>query len=489
MIVNRFLIVIGVLFSYSASDILAQQTQFFRTYSMGLYDVAEQVIPINDTNYIAIGTTQTGGVNGADMLIFNTNSTGELNWWKNIGGTGIENAKGVVRTLDSTGYLITGFRNNLDSMGYDVLLVKTDFSGNLIWSQVYGGNNWEISSSIGCFADSTYLVAGETYSYGAGQKDVYLIKVDGNGDTLWTRTFGGTGDDYAKSILMDRNNNALIIGGTQSFGSGNYDAYLIYIDINGDTIWTKTIGTGDDDFGYSAAMNITVSNTMEFIVGYTSYYAPDQAQNSYILKIDSLGNAITTYPQMEANAEILDHIKLISLGPDQAAFTADIKYGYNEIGIIYMLRMSTGFSPWIQNTYGGSGNEGSYPTQIIRALDGGFLISGYCENWGPGPTSAFLLKTDSMTYGPNVPVVGLNPVTEDLLSIFPNPVEGDYFYINASSALESIRLFNLNGQVIKVYPLTPNQQSVILEKPNVVPGIYVVDITTKQGNYRRKIRF
>lgn len=480
---------ISMLLVSSLSLVSAQQTQFFRTYSMGLYDVAEEVIPIADTNYIAVGTTQTGGINGPNLLIFQTTSTGQLSWWKDIGGIGIENGKAVTRALDSSGYFIAGLRNNLDSSGYDVLLVKTDLNGNLAWSKTFGGTNWEMSHSIASFQDSTYLIAGETFSFGAGQKDVYLIKVNSNGDTIWTKTFGGPDNDYANYVMIDRYNNALVIGSTQSFGAGNYDAYFIYLDANGDTIWTKTVGTSEDDFGYSVDMNVDINNTMSFIIGYTSYYAPDLAQNSYLLKIDSLGNSISTFPQMEANAEILDHIKVKSVGPERAVFTADIKYAYNEIAIIYMLRMTNGFTPWIQNTYGSGGNEGSYPTQIIQTLDRGFIISGYCENWGPGPTSAFLLKTDSMTFGPNTPVMGIELHSKDDLQIFPNPVEGGYFFINATSEIKSVTLTNLTGQIVKEYSIIQHQQSLVLDNPGLTSGIYIVSVTTNNGSYQRKIKF
>lgn len=482
--VFRLILIVSCLVQLSA-----QQTQFFKTYSMGLYDIAEEVLVIQDTSYIVAGTTQTGGMNGSDLLLFKTNSTGQLTWWKNIGGTGIENGKALVPAKDSSGYLIAGLQNNLDSVGYEVLLTKTDFNGNLIWSKTYGGNNWELCNAMGSLSDTTYILVGETFSYGAGQKDVYVIKVDSDGDTLWTKTFGGTNHDYAKNILVDRHDNALIIGSTESYGAGNYDAWLIYINSDGDTLWTKTIGTAEDDFGYSADMNIGVTNTLGFIVGYTSYYAPDLAQNSYLLKIDSLGNSLATYPQMEATAEILDHIQVQSVGADKAAFVADIKYAYNEVGIIYMLRMSDGFTPWVQNTYGSGGNEGSYPSTILQTLDKGFIIAGYCENWGPGPTSAFLLKTDSMTVGPNTPVVSVEQTEEAEPTIFPNPVEGNYFYINTSSELKSVSLFTLTGQLIKKYDVTPNQLSVMIEKPFISSGIYLLEVNTLKGNFRSKIKF
>ncbi len=467
----------------------AQQTKFFRTYSMGVFDVGEVVIPINDTNYIVAGTTNTAGPNGTDMLLFQTNSVGDVTWWKNIGGTGIENAKGAVMAVDSSGYYLTGLKNVLDSSGYNVWVVKTDLTGDTVWTRTYGGTNWEMSSSINKLSDSTYIVAGETYSFGNGQKDMYLLHINAAGDTLWTRTFGGPSNDIAKYVLVDRYDNILVVGNTESFGAGYSDVYLVYMDINGDTIWTKTIGTSDDDFGYSADMYIDTSNTMGFVIGYTSYYAPDLAQNSYMLRIDSLGNSIALFPLLESNAIILDHIKLRSSSPGKVFYTTDIKYAYDEISIIYAQKTDYGLVPGTQITFASGGNESTMPNDIYRTLDGGYIITGFSENWGPGPTSCILLKTDSVLSAPDTPTVSIATLDGISMDIFPNPVVGGYFYINSSSYLESVKIYNLTGQLVQAFTTSSQVKSLTLEKPQVSSGIYMVEIKTSAGTVCKKIIF
>jgi hypothetical protein len=481
-----FLVLIGCI-----GSLYAQQTKFFRTYGVGLFDVGETVIPINDTNYVVAGTSNTTGMNGTDLLLFKTNSIGDVTWWKSIGGPGIQSGKGVVMATDSSGFYVTGYKNNFDSTGYDIWLVKTNLNGDTLWTRSYGGADWEMAHSINKLSDSTYIIAGETFSFGNGLRDMYLIHIKANGDTLWTKTFGGTENEVAKHIYVDPANNLLAVGSTESYGAGHSDVYVVYMDINGDTIWTKTIGTTEDDFGYSGDICTDTSNhSLSFVIGYTSYYAPDLAQNSYILKIDSAtGNSIALYPQFEANPEILDHIKIRQGDPGKHYFTADIKYGWDEIAVIFSSATSYALTPGILNTYASGGNESTMPNDIYRTLDRGYIMTGYSEYWGPGQTSCFLLKTDSTLAGPNVPTVSLEDLDETSVDLFPNPVMGDHFYLNSGSNIEWVKIYTLTGQLIRTYTTPEKTKSLTLEKPVTPTGVYLAEIKTSTGRVCRKVIF
>ncbi|MCK4523285.1 hypothetical protein KAU15_00035, partial [candidate division WOR-3 bacterium] len=125
---------------------------------------------------------------------------------------------------------------------------------------------------------------------GAGSRDIYLVKTDINGDTLWTRAFGGTGSDGAgyKSIMQTNDGGYILTGYTKSFGAGNSDVWLIRIDSNGNTLWAKTFGGGEDDGGES----VIETNDGGFIItGYTESFG-DISSDLWIIRTDANGNEL-----------------------------------------------------------------------------------------------------------------------------------------------------------------------------------------------------
>ena len=137
---------------------------------------------------------------------------------------------------------------------YSFLLLTSYFSliyaqvPDTLWTRTYGGVDWDEGHSVQQTADGGYIVTGYTYSFGAGGIDVYLIRTDANGDSIWTRTYGSA-DDGGWSVQQTTDGGYIIAGATYSFG--NDDVYLIRTDTNGDTMWTKTYGGADDDLSYS----------------------------------------------------------------------------------------------------------------------------------------------------------------------------------------------------------------------------------------------
>jgi len=139
-----------------------------------------------------------------------------------------------------SGTVIFLFSANLFAQGPDTL-----------WTKTYGGENWDEGFSVQETSDSGYIITGRTNSFGVGQFDVYLIKTNANGDTLWTRTYGGINQDGGYSVQQTLDSGYIIVGMTASFGVDSGDVYLIKTDSIGDTIWTKTYGGIRYDCGYS----------------------------------------------------------------------------------------------------------------------------------------------------------------------------------------------------------------------------------------------
>jgi hypothetical protein len=294
-------------------------------------------IETNDGGFIIAGYTQVSA-GYYDIYIVKTDSAGNLAWSKKYGGAGSEIPNRIEQTTDGGfyisgytefsygpraiyaiktdangnvswtkayrgmryatgycaqqtsdhGYILTGqIVDSLSTYVYDVLLVKTDSVGDTLWTRTFGGSNTEEPFSVKQTTDEGYIVTGRTYSYGAGSTDVFLTKTDSIGIPQWTKTFGGIAPELAKDVQQTQDGGYIVAAWTQSFGNGVDDYYLIKTDANGDTLWTKAYGGSGGDFAYS----IKKTSDGGYIVAGESYSFPFGDYNLYVVKTDSNGNA------------------------------------------------------------------------------------------------------------------------------------------------------------------------------------------------------
>ena len=185
-------------------------------------DRGYSVCQTSDGGYIIAGTTRSYGAGDYDAWLIKTDSSGNKTWDKTFGDTDPDSGYSVCQTSDG-GYIITGHTD------YDVWLIKTDSSGDKEWDKTFGGTGMNEGHSVIQTSDGGYIVAGYTNSQGAGSSDVWLIKTDSSGNKTWDMTFGGTGMDYSYSIKQTPNEGYVFTGFTDSYGAGNWDVWLLKV--------------------------------------------------------------------------------------------------------------------------------------------------------------------------------------------------------------------------------------------------------------------
>jgi len=184
-----------------------------------------------DGGYIVAGNTIFFDV--IHIFLLKADANGNVQWTKIIYNVYWDGGYSVQQTSDG-GYILAGYTYPSSAGGYDILLIKTDANGNIIWAKTYGGTDYDLAHSVQQTSDGGYILAGYTYPSSAGGYDILLIKTDANGNIIWAKTYGGTDYDLAHSVQQTSDGGYIVAGGTLSFGAGDYDIFLVKTDANGD---------------------------------------------------------------------------------------------------------------------------------------------------------------------------------------------------------------------------------------------------------------
>ena len=204
-----------------------------------LNDSAYDIISTADGGYLVVGDTTVSSMSDFDAWILKLDQNGQIVWQKEYGD--IFNNHAFTVSVANDGYYVAGATTSQENNSYELWVLKLDFLGNIVWQQTFGGAANDFARSIITLSDGC-LVAGGTYSFGAGKEDIWVLRLSNAGNIVWQHTFGGSEADTANSIAKV-GNNFLIAGSTASFGKGTDDVWLLMLSPSGDILWEKTYGS------------------------------------------------------------------------------------------------------------------------------------------------------------------------------------------------------------------------------------------------------
>jgi predicted secreted protein len=240
----------------------------------------------SDGGYIIGGRTKSYGAGNYDFWLIKTDNDGNALWDKTFGGSAGDANQAYKQTLDG-GFICSGWTTSYGN-GYQFYVVKTDSEGNADWANPYGGSGNEVGFYIQPTSDGGYLIIGMTESFGAGGQDLWLLKIDENGDEVWDRTHGGVSDDVGLYVHITSDDGLVILGYTESYGAGGRDVWFIRTDENGDELWSKTFGGSGNDEGSSV---MGTSDGGFLITGHTTSYGAGD-KDIWVIKTDKNGEEI-----------------------------------------------------------------------------------------------------------------------------------------------------------------------------------------------------
>jgi hypothetical protein len=418
----------------------SQNITFRHTYGGTSQDNGKSVIQTKNSNYVIAGSTGSFGTNNADVYLFKTDSLGNIIWSKIIGGSNLEGANDIIEANDST-YFLCGYTNSKGAGGYDGYLIRTDSAGNKTWETTVGGNDWDFLYSLTKTSDGNYAAVGETYSFGGGNNDGLLVKFNDT-DTLWTKWFGGANNEILRSVINTLDGGLMLLGETSSYGAGMRDVWLIKTNINGDTIWTKTFGGIKDDWG-NAVIQTADSG---FAIAGATYSFNNGDKDYYIIRTDKNGNMLWYQNYgLSGDDEAMDIVERQNGNLTFVGNTRSIGSGENEI---HLVKVNSG-GWFIDGPSFGSYND-DIASGLIQTNDASYAIIGSTENFSMGMYDVFFIKTDSLGYTNNFDVDTIhdpmsinNFIIQNKYIIYPNPVVSG----NKINIIQNDKRFNTSDRI------------------------------------------
>jgi len=363
--------------------------------------LARDVQQTTDGGYILVGAK------AQDVYLIKTDASGELEWEKTFGGEKDDAGFSVQQTSDG-GYIVAGAvggsrQAGKEEMGgnSDVYLIKTDASGTVQWEKRLGGNQSDRAQSVQQTSDGGYILVGMTYSSGAGESDIYLIKTDTSGNKVWEKTFGKEKMDWGYSV-RETSDGGYILAGITPVGFGRtspkgkqtqiVNIYVVKTDGAGNLVWEKKFGgEGNDVRGHS----VKVTPDGGYIIAGTIDVGAQNANDCYLLKIDAGGRML-----WEKSIGVPDRREWCYV-VDVTADGGYVLAGETQIGPlgeeadlnVFVARTDVnGNLLWTKEIIGGTGAHiNDWARGVQQTSDGGYILAGM-KTTPDGNRDVFLIK-------------------------------------------------------------------------------------------------
>jgi len=376
-------------------EVLANPPYWAKTYGGADGDFAYSIQETSDGGYIVAGEAGSFGAGGYDVWGLKLDSAGNVAWQKTYGGTYSDFAYSIQETSDG-GYIVAGETWSFGAGGYDVWVLKLEADGNVTWQKTCGGAENDAAYSIQETSDGGYIVAGETWSFGAGSCDVWVLKLEANGNVTWQKTYGGASDDFAYSIQETSDGGYIVAGNTESFGAGSCDIWILKLDSAGNVTWQKTYGGQYID----GVRSIQETSDGGYIVAGETDLSGAGSADVWILKIEADGNVTWQKTYGGADDDSAYSIQETSDGGYIVAGRTE-SFGAG-VADVWVLKIEANGNVAWQKTYGGA--SGDYAYSIQETSGGGYIVAGRTESFGAGLTDVWVLKLDSDGSIPGCPL-------------------------------------------------------------------------------------
>lgn len=485
--------------AFLMAAVLTAQTpviEWQKSYGTSGYEHECHITATNDDGYLITGTSNSLDAieTGDDILVIKINSTGTVQWQKTLSGSGTDVAYSSIALPDG-GYIIAGATESTDgditveNQGLmDLWIIKLNSNGDIVWQKSYGGSKFDhinYGNTIKATPGGGFIVAGITSSNDGditnsyGKEDIWVVKFDSDGEMEWQKTLGGSLNDIATSIALSPEDGYIVAGYTQStngditLNHGSNDVWVVKLDVDGDIIWQRTYGgTGDDrayivnsapNGGYYVTGNSSASNGEGDVSnnnGWADVWVLKLEENGNLIWQKSLGGSSTDIGFSGAVTPNETYIVTGMANSDDG----DMTFNHGD-GDYWVAELNEDGELLWQKSFGGSGEDWAYS---ILSTTGGYIISGESSSTNGDVTEFFgnqdfwvvKLSTDE--------IGGLENVKQNTAITYPNPVKN---VLNFQQQYKSVAVYSIDGKLV----MQANMNT-ILNVSSLQQGTYILKV-------------
>ncbi|MBA3648664.1 MAG: T9SS type A sorting domain-containing protein [Chitinophagales bacterium] len=452
---------------FSAFSLVAQSSEFAKTIGGTNEDWAQSVVQSPDGGFVLTGITYSRGAGGEDVFLVKTNAAGDTVWCKTFGGSMDDYGYKIHNTSDG-GMLITGHTKSFGAGDCDGYVIRTDANGRELWEHTYGGIGDDVVYGEAELPNGDFIMTGFTENFGAAGRDIFLIRTDAGGNLTWTKTIGGSADDYGKFIALTHDGNIVLGATTNSYGAGDNDFFLVKADFDGNVLWTKTIGGIANDDMWS--MHVTTDGGF-IMTGVTFSYGNGKG-DCYLAKADAVGDVEWT---RTFGGEGNDRGNSVNETSDGGyIMTGTLIPAGDSVGDAYLVKTDANGNKLWEKIFGGLNDDNG--NSVIESSDEGLVIAGRTVSFGEGWSDVYFIKTDAEG---NV-VSGIGAINGNhTVSIFPNPIKNNAIIkVSGTGALMTIIISALNGEEVKrISGIT--SANIIFYRNQLPAGTYLYSLIRK----------
>ncbi len=507
-------------------------------------DMLNDIILTNDEGFLLAGWTSSlaqGDVTepsrdstfdpSGDYWIVKLDIAGNKQWDKRLGGDAEDLLNCVMQTSDG-GYLLGGSSTSYangdksqNSSGENFWVVKTDSTGNKQWDKTYGTTNGrEELFSIIETGHRQYILAGISYAGISGDKtdtsrggmDFWVIKIDSSGNKLWDKTYGGSKDDYLKTVINTNDNSYILAGGSMSGISGDktqpnwdstnttFDFWIIKIDTLGNKLWDKRYGGTKGEY----AKDIKQTNDGGCIIGGTSgspisgdktqnYWGNSTTADYWILKTDGDGNKQWDKRYGGDNHELLLSVSITAddgylfyglSWSNTSADKSENNFGTWQSWVVKT--NSTGSKQWDKTMFTAQPSFGGpYPNKgAIQTKDGCYVAAnrnlsdtgGYKSqpSWGDGDWWVIKFCIDTLTSS-------IETEKENSFTLSPNPTTNTLTIQTNATGNLTYQVLATDGRTL-IQNKTTNQPNIEIDVSTLPAGLYFLQLQDNRNRWVKK---